>query len=317
MYFWTAGRSEQNLKRWYSRRGVGVQGFEQFLVDDGPHIEGQQLANLGHFAFVEEVVDATKRLPCRRCVNRPKYHVSGLSSANGCFKCFFVTHFAYEHDIWIFSYQCAKCFVEVEAVNAHFSLIDRRLGLGEDVFDRIFDRHDVASFAFVHVLQHGRDRCALSAAGDASKQDESVGCERDIAQQVGDVQVIKAFDFRRDQSASVGDLASTHEDIHAEAMVVVVVVCDVHLPVRGEDVVLKAVKDVLGNLVTLVMGHKVSIEGPQVATDADSRWPICLDVEIRGLICDAGLEVFAKLLGAGPRFSSLGMMDEPLLGRAM
>jgi hypothetical protein len=65
------------------------------------------------------------------------------------------------------------------------------------------------------------------------------------------------------------------------------------------------------------MGYKVGIQRPQIAADADSRWAICLDVEIRGLIGDAGLEVFAKLLGAGPRLGSLGMMNEPLLGRAM
>jgi len=89
------------------------------------------------------------------------------------------------------------------------------------------------------------------------------------------------------------------------------------LPVPGEDVVLKLVKDVLGNLVTLVMGHEVCIEGLQFAPDADSRWTIRLDVEIRGLVGNTGLEVLAKLLGAGPGLGSLGMMDEPLLERAM
>jgi len=65
------------------------------------------------------------------------------------------------------------------------------------------------------------------------------------------------------------------------------------------------------------MGHDACIEGLQIAPDADSRWAIRLDVEIRGRIGDAGLEVLAELLRAGPGLSSLGMMDEPWLERAM
>jgi hypothetical protein len=65
------------------------------------------------------------------------------------------------------------------------------------------------------------------------------------------------------------------------------------------------------------MGHYVCIEGLQFAADADSRWTIRLDVEIRGRIGDTGLEVLAELLRAGPGLSSLGMMDEPVLERAL
>ena len=104
----------------------------------------------------------------------------------------------------------------------------------EDVLDRIFDRHDVDALALVDVLQHRRDRRRLAGTGDTGEQDQPLRRQRDVAENLGQVQLLEPLDVARDQTSGDRRLAPRHEKVDAEAVRIVVVVGKVDLAVTVE-----------------------------------------------------------------------------------
>ncbi len=305
------GCSEQDLKSRNPRRGIGVKRLEQLLVNNGTDIESQQLSDLGNFTLFEEVIDTTEGLPCGRGVDGPEHNMAGFGRSNSGLECLFVPHLAHEDNIGIFSNERPQCLIEIQAVDTDFALIDRRLDFGEDVLDRVFDRHDVAPSSFIDVLEHGGDGCTLAAARDPCEENQTVGCECDITEKVWHMEIFEPLDFRCDQPAGVRHLSPAHEDIHTKSMVIVVVVGDVHLTVGGEDLVLVLIQYIFGYLMRLVVRDMGSVEGPEFASNSYPRRSICLDVQIGGRVRNARLEKLTELRLTSAWCRAFGVMDEP------
>ena len=65
--------------------------------------------------------------------------------------------------------------MEGQRVEADFALFEDGLVVLEDVFDRVFERDDVLFEMGVDVLDHGRQRGGLAAAGRAGQEHDAAG----------------------------------------------------------------------------------------------------------------------------------------------
>ena len=97
-------------------------------------------------------------------MNRSEDQVARLGCPDGRLEGFLVTHLAHQHYVGILSDQGPQCLVEVEAVDADLSLVDRGLDFSLKMYSigssivTMWQR-----LTFIDVLQHGGDRRALAA----------------------------------------------------------------------------------------------------------------------------------------------------------
>ena len=203
-----------------------------------------------------------------------------FSGAHGGFKRFIVTHFTHQRDVRVFTNQRAQCIIEIDAINADFALIDGGLVILKDVLNRIFNGHDVHLAALVDVLQHGGDRSGLTTAGDACKEHQALRKKRYLAKAGRQVEVFKLLDIAGDETRCDRNFATRHEHVHAEAVLVVVVVGKVHRALVAEDFLLTGVKDIFGHLEHEFLGDDVGLNVLQDAAMADARLEVRLHNEI-------------------------------------
>jgi hypothetical protein len=216
--------------------------------------------------------------------------VARLGCAHGGLERLVVAHLADERDVGVLADQRAQRVVEVDAVDADLALVDGCLVVLEDVLDRVLDRDDVHLLALVDVLQHRGDGRRLAGAGDAREEDEPLRREGHVAQGGRQVQVLELLDVARDESGRDRRLAARHEDIHAEAVLLVVVVCEVHRPLLAEDVELTLVEHVLRDLEHQVLRDHVDLDVLQDAAVADARLEVALDDEVAAAELDDGAQ---------------------------
>ena len=127
------------------------------------------------------------------------------------FECFIIAHFADETDVGIFSHEGAQGIIEICAVNADFALIDCRLHVGKDVFDRIFNCDNVHLLALIDILKHRCNRSALAGTSDSRKQDEPLRQHGDFAKTWSKSKFFKGLDLARDESSSNCRATSSHK----------------------------------------------------------------------------------------------------------
>ena len=285
---------DQNLQCW-NTRNVRMQRRQELLINDGTQVVGQQLANLLALVHWEQVINTTKRLPCTGCVDGSKHQVAGFGSTHGGFKRFVVAHFTHQRDIRIFTNQRAQCIIEIDAINADFALIDGGFVVLEDVLDRIFNGHDVHLAAFVDVLQHGRDRSGLTTTGDAGKEHQALRKKRYLAKAGRKVQVFKLLDVAGDKTRCDRNFAARHEHVHAEAVLVVVVVSKVHRALVAENFLLPGVENILGHLEHEFLGDDIGLNVLQDTAMADAR----LQVRLHNKVAPAELNDRGEPKGPG------------------
>ena len=102
--------------------------------------------------------------------------------------------------------------------------------------------------ALVDVLQHGCDRSGLTTAGDACKEHQTLRKKRYLAKAGRKVEVFKLLDIASDETRCDRNFAARHEHVHAEAVLVVVVVGKVHRALVAEDFLLPGIENILGHL---------------------------------------------------------------------
>ena len=83
---------------------------------------------------------------------------------------FGVAHFADQDHVRVLAHDVAQPVGEVRHVNAHLALVDDRLGVRVQVFDRVLDGDDVERLGLVDDLDQRRQRGGLARAGDAGDQ---------------------------------------------------------------------------------------------------------------------------------------------------
>src|SRR5262249_26232366 len=140
-----------------------------------------------------------------RGVNRTEHQVAGFGRVDGRQKRFFVTHFADEHHVGVFTHGVLHTDLEVNHIKPDLALVDKALIFGEDEFDRVFERQDVLAVLMVDQVEHRRDGRALAGTGDAGKQHHAL------------IVMAKLFDRGRQKEAlEVGDNAIHAPGNHAD-----------------------------------------------------------------------------------------------------
>ena len=109
---------------------------------------GQSDADLLFFRLVEHADDTVDRLAGIDRVQCAHDQVAGFRGRHADFDRFAVAHFADENDFGSLAQRSAKSGGERAEVVSHFPLVERRLLLRMDEFDRIFERDDVNRFRF-------------------------------------------------------------------------------------------------------------------------------------------------------------------------
>ena len=134
--------------------------------------------------------------------------------------------------------------------------------------------------ALVDVLKHGCDRSGLTTTGHACKEHQTLGKQRYLAQAGRKVQVFKLLDVASDETRCDRNFAARHEHVHAEAVLVVVVVGKVHRALVAEDFLLPGVKDIFGHLEHQFLGDDIGLNVLQDTAMADARLQVRLHNEI-------------------------------------
>ena len=76
----------------------------------------------------------------------------GLRGVGPCLERVAVAHFAHQNDVRVFTHGMLQGDFPALHINADFSLVDDRLVVLKEVFDRVFDGQDVASASMVDVV---------------------------------------------------------------------------------------------------------------------------------------------------------------------
>ena len=76
-------------------------------------------------------------------MDRAEHQVARLGGVDGRHERLSVAHFAHQHHVGIFADGVLHADLEILHVQADLALVDQALVLGEDEFDRVFEREDV------------------------------------------------------------------------------------------------------------------------------------------------------------------------------
>ena len=205
-----------------------------------------------------------------------------------------ITHFTDQHDVRVFTDKGTKTGLEVQHVDADFTLVNRGLLVFEDVLDRIFERHDVDALAIVDVVEHRGDRRRLTGARHTGEDDDALRLHGDLGHHFRKVQILEGQDVARDQTRGDGDLAASLEEVHTEAVAAVVVVGEVDRAELVQILELDVREDVLGDRHELFVGDGIGVESLERAAEADLRDGVRLHDEVGALELDARLEELAE-----------------------
>lgn len=166
--------------------------------------------------------------------------------------------------------------------------------VGQQVFDRVLDGEDVDVLALVHIVQHRGDGRGLAGAGDTREQHDALGLHRHLGHDRRQVEFLEPADGACDEAAGAGHLAAGLEDVHAEAVLLVVVVGEVGRPVLAHVLPLLLAQDVPGDLHKLLRGDRLGVQRLQGAADAEFGGLAGLADQVRSLQLDARLQERAE-----------------------
>ncbi len=118
---------------------------QQLLGDDSPQNERELRADLALLVRREHIDNTVDCLGGVCGVQGAENQMAGFSHGAGGRYRFKVAHFADENDVGVFAKNASEGFVERLGVDVQFTLVDDRTLMVMQVFDRVFDGHDVAA----------------------------------------------------------------------------------------------------------------------------------------------------------------------------
>ncbi len=119
---------------------------------------------------IDNTVDGLCRISCMQsCEDK----MSGLRKSEGRSNRFKVAHLTDEDHIWILSKHMFQCPAKGERVMSYFPLVDNRLFMKMEVFDRVLNCDDMTPSVSVHFINNGCKCCRLSTPGRASNKDKA------------------------------------------------------------------------------------------------------------------------------------------------
>ena len=105
-----------------------------------------------------------------------------------CKRCrhrFPVTNFPHQNHIGCLAHGVFQRNLAVDGVSANLALVDDAALVGENIFNRIFDRQHMADLVLVAVIKHGSKRCALAGTSSAHHQNQSTLTHNQFTERLG------------------------------------------------------------------------------------------------------------------------------------
>jgi hypothetical protein len=130
---------------------------------------------------------------------------------------FLVADFADQDAVRRLAQRVAQRRGEVFGVAADFALVDDRLLVLEEIFDRVFQGKDVARAQFVSVVQHRGDGGRLAGGGRADQQNQSALFHDQVRRHRRQLQIGQRWNGGADEAEYGGDGAALFEGGQAEA----------------------------------------------------------------------------------------------------
>ena len=143
--------------------------------------------------------------------------MSGLGSGDGRRNGLDITHFTEHDDVRRLAQGRAQGAGKAGSVAGHFALADDALLMRVQVFDRVFDRDDVAAAGGVDLVHQAGQGCTLTVAGRACDQDHAAAVSGQAHHDVRNVAVLGIRDAERNRTAGHGQGAALTVGVAAEA----------------------------------------------------------------------------------------------------
>ena len=145
-----------------------------------------------------------------------------------------VAHLADQDHVGVLAQDAAHRAGEALGVGADLALVDDRALVAVQVLDRVLERDDVPRAGRVDVVDHRRERRRLARAGGAGQQDDPARLLGELADHLGQAEVVDRPHLVGDRAADDRDVAALAEGVDAEARHALELVGEVGLAVLGE-----------------------------------------------------------------------------------
>ena len=176
---------------------------------------------------------------------------------------------------------------ERSRVDADLALVDDRLVVAVQVFDRVFDGDDVGRARAVDVVDHRGQRRALAAAGGAGDEHQAALFGGDFLQHRRQAELLDAAHAHRNDAQDHADGAALLEDVAAEAAEPGHAVGEVDLLRVLEPLAVRRRHDRRGHLdQILVIELAARRDRHELAVDARHREAADLEVQVGGALVD-------------------------------
>ena len=120
---------------------------------------------------IEDAADSARRA---RSMYRAKHEVAGLGRVQARLEGHTIAHFAHQDHVRVLANHVLESRLPIAYVQADLALVDHRLLIGEQIFDRILDGNDVDPLALIDEIEHGGNGGALPAPGHAGQNDHAL-----------------------------------------------------------------------------------------------------------------------------------------------
>ncbi len=175
-----------------------------------------------------------------------------------------------DHDqVRSFAQRIRQGVVIALGVDADLTLIDDRLLVLEQVFDRVLERQDVARAVGVSVIDHGRQRRRLARARRAGHQHQAALFHHQVEQDRRELQVLERRDAAADIADDHRDRAALPEDVDPEIAHAAVEIGKIHFHLVFEFARLILGHELVGDAPDGLDVHRLSRDRSHHAVDLD------------------------------------------------
>ncbi len=195
-----------------------------------------------------------------------------------------VANFADHDHVGRFAHGVLQRVVEAVRVEADLALIDDRLFVLVQVFDRVLDGEDMARGAFVAVVDHGGQRGRLARAGRADDEQQPARLHDQVLEHERQLQFLDARHDGLDRADHQANLAALAEDVDAEAAHVLELGDEVHLQIALEAHDLVLVHHRIGDALGQAGRHRRGAERGQHAGNLDVDRSAGGQEQVRGVL---------------------------------
>ena len=164
------------------------------------------------------------------------------------------------------------------------------------VFDRVFDREDVAGRVFVAMVDHCRQRGALAGAGGADHQHHAAFEHHQILDDFGHVELLESRHLGLHVAQHHRHGGTLMEDVDAKAAQSAGFRRHVDLQPRAQHLQLLRRENAIGKFLDEVAAELGLAHGQHLALDLEHRRRIRREEQIGGAFLDGQLEVGQQLL---------------------